>query len=241
MSERVRAQGILRQAKEVLIQRLTEYVLDHEDEILADAHGESYMGDIDALYDQVGMRLSHVTQMLANLPAEMEPAGSGSSSTSHTTQGFAGHHPDNTFTLATETSPSADAFVADTTPALPGPVFVATAALPAPRSMETDEERLTPVSFVLFVTEIRQGDLPSAGRTLARLFEVDPTRGFRCASFFAERMERDANFLTRAMQLRTELQSEGHNGPLMLLYECFGLTGIESVSVLQALRRRLES
>ena len=238
MSERARAQGILRQAKETLIQRLTEYVLDHEEEILADARGDSYMGDIDTLYDQVGMRLSHVTQMLANLPPEVDPTGGPNSA--NTAHGFPSHHVDDTFTVATEPSPSADAFVADTTPALPGPVFVATAALPAPRAKETDEEHLAPVSFVLFVTEIRQGDLPAAGRTLARLFEVDGTRGFRCASFFAERMERDANFLGRAMQLRTELQSEGHNGPLMLLYECFGLTGIESVAVLQALRRRME-
>ncbi len=237
MSERARAQVILRQAKEVLIQRLTEYVLDHEEEILADASGDSYMGDIDALYDQVGMRLSHVSQMLANLPPEAEPFGTNSANTAH---GFPSHHTDDTFTVATETSPSADAFVADTMPALPGPTFVATVALPAPRN-EVDEEPLAPVSFVLFVTEIRQGDLPAAGRTLARLFEVDAGRGFRCASFFAERMERDANFLTRAMQLRTELQSEGHNGPLMLLYECFGLTGIESVAVLQALRRRMET
>jgi hypothetical protein len=197
------------------------------------------MGDIDTLYDQIGMRLSHVTQMLANLPVEPEPVSTRTTSTS--THAFQPVMPDDTFTVATEPSPSADAFVADTTPALPGPVFVATAALPAPRPKELEGEHHAPVSFVLFVTEIRQGDLPAAGKTLSRLFEVDIKRGFRCASFFAERMERDANFLSRAMQLRTELQGEGHNGPLMLLYECFGLTGIESVSVLQALRRRLES
>ena len=45
--------------------------------------------------------------------------------------------------------------------------------------------------------------------------------------------------LTRAMQLRVEVQGEGFNGALVLLYECFGLTGIESVAVLQTLRNRL--
>ncbi len=235
MSDRTRAQAILRQAKEVLIQRLTEYVLDHEEEILADAKGDSYMGDIDTLYDQVGMRLSHVSQMLANLPTQAEPFHSTTSTGAH-------HYPqpgaDDTFTVATGMNPHEDAFVADTMPALPGPVFTAAVALPAPRVNDFEEG---PASFVLFVSQIRQGNLAAAGQTLTRLFEIDASRGSRCAAYFAERMERDSNFLSRAMQLRTEIQGEGHNGPLVLLYECFGLTGIESVAVLQVLRRGLES
>jgi hypothetical protein len=50
----------------------------------------------------------------------------------------------------------------------------------------------------------------------------------------------DPNFLTSAMQLRKELATGGYNGALMLLYECFGLTGMESIGVYQALKTRVQ-
>jgi hypothetical protein len=59
MNDRARALAILKQAREILMQRLTEQVLENEEEILNDARGESYMGEIDALYDQVGTPLVH--------------------------------------------------------------------------------------------------------------------------------------------------------------------------------------
>jgi hypothetical protein len=73
MPDRQRALKVLHEAREILAQRLTDLVVDQADEILADARGDSYMNEIDSLYEQVGMKLAHVGQMLSHLPSE--PAG----------------------------------------------------------------------------------------------------------------------------------------------------------------------
>ena len=70
MNDRSRALQILKQAREILLQRLTEHVLENEEEILSDARGESYMGEIDSLYEQIGTPLVHLNQILSNLPVE---------------------------------------------------------------------------------------------------------------------------------------------------------------------------
>jgi hypothetical protein len=120
-------------------------------------------------------------------------------------------------------------------PTLPG--------LPAPRSggaVEAIEDAVsTPVSFQTFAAQIQAEDIVGAGASLAYLFDISGPRAIRCAEHFLLQLRVDPNFLATAMQLRRELQSGGNNGALMLLYECFGLTGAESVGVYQALKVRL--
>ena len=72
MHERQRAIAILRQAREILIRRLSERILETEQELLDDAQGLTYCGEIDSIYEQVAVRLNHVNAMLANLPATEE-------------------------------------------------------------------------------------------------------------------------------------------------------------------------
>jgi len=42
-------------------------------ELLDDARGDSYMNQIESLYDELGTSSRHVSQMLSNLPAEEPP------------------------------------------------------------------------------------------------------------------------------------------------------------------------
>src|SRR5688500_19171117 len=94
MNDRARATEILRKARAILAERLTEKILEQRNELLDDAQGDSYMNEIESLYEQVGMKLSHVGQMLSNLPPD-EPAAQ-----THTAA--AQHSDENTFTVATE-------------------------------------------------------------------------------------------------------------------------------------------
>lgn len=234
-TERTRALEILQEAREILAQRLTERVLESAEEILSDARGDSYMSDIDGLYDQIGMRLAHVNQMISNLPPATE-----SSAGTHTATVQTPHYSEEMLDLAPDLElemSSSDSFSHEAAPALVGPLYVAAPALPAPKQEEPIDP--APVSFVTFVSQIRAGNVTSAGNVLAQLFGIEPRRGMQCAELFAERMERDSQFLSRAMQLRVEIQGEGYNGALALLYECFGLTGMESIAVLQQLRKRI--
>ncbi|ADB16733.1 hypothetical protein Psta_2059 [Pirellula staleyi DSM 6068] len=229
MNDRARALHVLKDARDILARRLTERVLEMTEEILADARGDSYMNDIENVYEALGMRLSHVTQMISNLPPDLEPTTTSKHASAESMR-------DDTFTLATETTTGADAMVADTTPALAGPVFVATPALPAPHQEESPR---SPASFQRFATLVQSGDVEEAGITLAELFELPEDRGIACAEYFAGRLHSEPGFVKKAMQLRAELLAGSHNAVMVLLYECFGLVGLESIGVMQVLHRRL--
>jgi hypothetical protein len=221
--DRGRALDILRRARDLLAERLTERILDAEEGLLDDARGDSYLGDIDTIYDQFGTRLSHLNQLINNLPLETEVP------TASTESEYVG--------------PTAvDAIVADevinTHPAaITGPLIVAPPALPAPRT-EGEAEFLFP-SFQLFAAQIRSEDLLDAARTLSMLLDISETRGVQCVRVFRRRWESDEALLAKSLQLRGEVLAGSYNNALMLLAECFGLVGIEAIGVLQALRSRL--
>jgi len=230
MNDRARASEILRNARNILAERLTELVLDQHNELLDDARGDSYMNEIESLYEQIGIKLSHVGQMLSNLPVE-EPAAQ-----THTAA--AQHTAENTFTVATEPAPNFDSVTHDTTPALIGPLFVATPALPAPKTSEPVKNRATNSALQAFAAQIQAGDLLAAGRTLAILFDVEEPRAIACAATFAQRVRNEAAFFRKVMELRTELHSSTPQRALLLLLDCFGLTRGESAEILRNLQRR---
>lgn len=218
MNDRARALAILKEAREILIRRLTERVLDNPDEILDDARGDSYMGEIDALYDQIGTPLAHLNQILSNLPAEEDVQ----------VHDAHGQH-------------AAAHSYAEIVP----PAWPEVPALPAPRSgggVETaNEEALAEVSFQTFAAQIQAGEIEHAGRSLAVLFEISVERATSCAIHFRTQMHGDPEFLAKAAQLRRELASGGYNGAIHMLHQCFGLSGIESLGVLQSLKARFQS
>lgn len=228
---RNRAIQILTEAREILAERLTERVLESADEILSDARGDSYMNDIDAVYEQVGLKLSHITQMLANLPVEEEVA-------THTTNEFRTDDlSPQDYPVVAEETVSHDLVSTNPRPALVGPMYVSAPALPAPK-VDPPQFPGDEPSFQQFVLQVQASDVRAAGKTLAVLFALPDNRALLCAATFAERWRRNPDFISRAMQLREEVASGTYNGALVLLFECFGLTGIESIGVLQTLQNR---
>jgi hypothetical protein len=230
MNARARATEILREARAILAERLTEKILDERDSLLDDARGDSYMNEIESLYEQVGLKLAHVSQMLSNLPVEEPPAQT------HTVA--AQHSPETTFTVATEPAPNSDGISQDTTPALMGPLFVATPALPAPKESEPVKNRATTSALQAFAAQIQAGDLLAAGRTLATLFDVEEPRAVACAATFAQRVRTESAFFRKVMELRSELHSSNPQRALLLLLDCFGLSRGESAEILRNLQRR---
>lgn len=233
MNERMKAIEVLREARTVLADRLTEKIVEQAEEILADARGDSYMNEIEGVYEQVGLKLAHVSQMLSNLPQpEMPP---------HTATAAAEHAPENTFTVATEPAPSADAVVENALPALLGPLSAVMPALPAPKALDPAKDRATTSALQAFAAQIQAGDLLAAGRTLAALFEIDQTRAVACAATFDQRVRHEAAFFRKVMELRSELHSPNPQRALTLMLDCFGLVRGEAAEVLRNLQRRRRS
>ena len=230
MNERAKAIEVLREARTILGERLTEKVVEQAEEILADARGDSYMNEIDSVYEQVGLKLAHVSQMLSNLPApELEP---------HTATAAAAHSPEDMFTVDTQAPPAADSVALYTIPALPGPLSVAVPALPAPKTAEPAKDRVSTSALQAFAAQIQAGDLLAAGRTLAALFEIEETRAVACAATFAQRVRNEASFFHKVMELRGEFHSANPQRALILLLDCFGLVRGEAAEVLRNLQRR---
>jgi len=237
MNDRSRATDILRNARNILAERLTELVLEQREELLDDARGDSYMNEIESLYEQIGVKLSHVGQMLSNLPAD-EPAAAQTHTAPAPHFGTAQHTTENTFTVATEPAPNFDSITHDTTPALIGPLFVAMPALPAPKTSEPPKNRATNSALQAFAAQIQAGDLLAAGRTLAVLFDVEEPRAIACAATFAQRVRNEAAFFRKVMELRSELHSANPQRALLLLLDCFGLSRGESAEIIRNLHRR---
>ncbi len=220
MTDRAHAVAILRQAREILARRLTERIVELEEELLDDARGDTYLGEIETVYEQVALRLSHVNSMLNHLPAEEDaaamdiaPSGAGNSS----------------YPRARTAVIVSEAFQADT-------ASLAGATLTAPHEVTALP---TVVTFEMFARQILCDDLEWAGRSLAVLFGVDEDLGRRCAREFQIRLDQAPETMARLVQLRRELQDGGIHSPLRMLGECFGLEGLEAISVLQTLRARL--
>ncbi len=208
MNERGRALAILKQARDLLTDRLTSRIVESHEAILEDAAGMTYTSELEAIYDQVGARLVHVNALLANLPT------SDDVSTSDATR------PQQFLTMS------------------PGdPVFVASTAVPHLEGADSSAVE-APASFQSFVQQIVAGEVEQAGATLAGLMDLDQSRATLCAARFHERLTQEPDFLTKAMQLRHALRSGSVNDVLMMLWECFGLQGVEAVGVYQSLQSR---
>jgi hypothetical protein len=230
MSARTRATEILKEARQILADLLTEKVLEQGEDLLADARGDSYMNEIESLYEQVGVKLAHVSQMLSNLPADEPVTQTHTASAQHTRA--------DTFTVATEPAPNFDGLVHDATPAIVGPLYVAMPALPAPKSSEPVKNRATTSALQAFAAQIQAGDLLAAGRTLSVLFDVEEPRAVACAATFAQRVRHEAAFFRKVMELRSELHSSDTQRALLLLLDCFGLSRGESAEILRNMHRR---
>jgi hypothetical protein len=223
MDERARAIQILKQTREALARRLTERILEAEEEILAEAEGETYLSEIETIYDQIGIRLAHVNQMLAHLPAAAEAATA--------TQ--------RTATPATDSSPSRnDAPVADDdSTALASENAVSTLlALPPPG--QSRSAVVSTATLLLFATQVRRGDWHLAAASLETLFGLNRDRSRTSVHCFATHCERDPAYLENAARLHNYLQADALSRAFGLMCESFGLSGGEALSALLWWRTR---
>ncbi len=223
MDNRAQALAILQQAREALSQRLIERVVEAGVEIIDDANGASYSSEIETIFDQLGSRLGNVNAMISQLQS-------------------ADDEPIDDIRGAAPSEPSADNLLGrpfvQTDTAMPAAPAVLAVDFAAGGESPAEATRF-PISFDFFSRQIQASDLDAAGRCLAELFQIDLARAKRCAATFHERLRTAPELLTKAMKLRHELESNSVNSSLILLWECFGLQGVESLGVVQVLRARL--
>lgn len=214
MSERDRAIEILRQAREELVQRLCERIVHCEEEILEDATGYSFAGEIESLYDQLGNKLSNVNAMLSALQPGVDRGS---------------------FSVVTETHPMA-AYETSFIQADTGDVSSATAA----RHFEAVHSAAERGSLDAFVRLAVCGEVDAATRMLATLLGIGEERARTLTGVFQERAAALPEIAQRTAALHRELQAGSAGGLQAWLNECFALQGAELTSIAQTLRERLQ-
>jgi hypothetical protein len=225
MNDRQRAIALLTEARDALAHRLTERVLELADEVLADARGDSYMNEIDSLYEQIGLKLAHVNQLLASLPqaqaAPQKTANTAAGSSSFDTYSVTGD-PDLSYT--------AERALADHPPALMGPVIVAAPALTGPSMAAPMESHASGDLHALggFFKAIQSGQILVAGQTLAVLLGLETQRSIVCAAHFAERLRLDPVAVRRLLLWRFDPKRDSSSVAAEFLREAFGLSQEEA-------------
>lgn len=226
MNDRNRAISLLQQARDLLAERLTERILESRDAILEDALGLSFSSEIDAIQEQIGQRLNHVNLLLSNLPS-IEDGPPPEDAAPQSSPQVLGYDPQTTDGGTTSTEGI------DATDSVERPASVI--------YVSTEAHATVGTGFQEFVRNVMAGDVETAGTALAALLEISPERGRECAVRFREQLREQPQTLQKAMSLRQEIAAGSVNSALLLLWECFGLQGLESLAALQTLKNRLAS
>ncbi len=218
MNDRSFAISVLQKARNALSERLTQRVIESRDDIEADAAGESYLSEIETIYEQIGGRLAHLNAMLSNLP----PA---------------------TTTPATDPTAS-EVIYADLATAYPGSLEPEAApsarllGLPAPARTEEPTDRRAAVSLRNIVRHVQGADLATASVLICELFDIKPSQARRAALAFTRQIAEQPELARRIEELEASMEAANEYTTATLLGECFAFQAIDALSFVRTLKER---
>ncbi|MEX0678240.1 MAG: hypothetical protein WD063_14260 [Pirellulales bacterium] len=222
MHERSLAISILQRARDALSERLSQRIIESQREIEEDAQGGSYLSEIEAIYDQIGARLAHLNAMLTNLPPETpQPApGAARSDAAASEIVYADLASGRSSPLDLEAAPPARL-------GLPAP---------APRKKPAAEPLVE--MFASIVIHAQAGDVPSAARVIAELFDIKPSQARRGAQAFRRQMQQFPELALRIEALGAALKETNDYAAATLLADCFEFQAIDALALVRALKSR---
>ena len=221
MNERSLAVSILQKARDALSNRLTQRIIESEEDIQSDAEGNAYLSEIEAIYEQIGGRLAHLNAMLSNLPpgeAETAPPPTDATASEIIYADLAAAYPTGL----------------DLEAASP----VALLGLPAPAPTDQAPARPLAEAFQNIVLHVRAGDLLTASRVVAEVFDIKPSHARRGAAAFARQLVAYPELARRIEELGFTLEGTNDYAAATLLGECFEFQAIEALSLVRALKCR---
>ncbi|MFT5287429.1 MAG: hypothetical protein ACI8TQ_003615 [Planctomycetota bacterium] len=92
-------------------------------------------------------------------------------------------------------------------------------------------------TFQTFVQRVSTGDTKSAAPMLATLLNLEATLAKSCTETYSERLAAYPDTLQRTLQLRVDVAQDHDNQVIMFLYECFGLSSVDAIGVLNHLKQ----
>lgn len=225
MNDRDEAIDVLKQARDTLARQLMNRVLESQDEILEEANGVSYGGQIESIFENFGARLANVNSMLSQLQMldDEEVLESGTS-----------FSPDD---ASRPNSYETTATVADT---LTPPEIAAADEILAVAEQHLHPHDQDSATWESFIEHVRRQHHEAAVMALAEIFELNPARAEACVTRFTELCAADSSLLSRAHQMRHQLRTSSMGETLAMLRRLFGLQGSEATGVYHAVRVNIE-
>lgn len=219
MNDRSIAISILQKARDALSERLTQRVIDAQQEIESDADGSSYLSEIETIYEQLGGRLAHLNAMLSNLPPS---------------------------TIATPAEAAASEIIyADLATAYPSGLDLENTSsstllgLPAPLTPEAAAADPLLELLRAVVVKVAEGDLVTAGRLISELFDIRPSQARRGAQAFARQLAVRPELGDEIVELFATLEATNEYCAATLLGECFEFEALDALTLVRSLKTRL--
>jgi hypothetical protein len=220
MNDRSQAISILQSARDLLGERLTQRIIEARQEIESDARGNSYLSEIETIYEQLGGRLAHLNAMLTNLPPASAPAGADAAASEIIYADLASAYP--------------------TGLDLEGTAPLTLLALPAPGVFEERSQvDALAEAFQRITLAVQAGDLLGAGRMISECFDFKPSQARRSAVAFARQLAAYPELARRVVDLGAVLEQANEQSAAALLAECFEFHAIEAIAVVRAMKLRL--
>lgn len=230
-SERYRALLLLKQARKLLTERLEEAVLELGEDLLEDARGDSFSGEIDTLHEKLGIRLNQVNVLLAGLSEANDTDDDETS----------GPQSDRDIPR-TWTYKTTDQEIVSSAAARdyrPGSETDQSVSRPTTSNACRPQNHTTSSTYPSFVQDIVRRDIPAAGQQLAEVLGAPQAEAEVHATRFRDQLDRDPGFLAKVHSLRKALQSDNLEQAQLLLWECFGLEGAKAQACIPALKNWL--
>ena len=232
MDSHAQAIAILQKARDALAARLTQRVIEAQQEIEEDAEGGTYFSEIEAIYDQLGGRLAHLNAMLSSLPPT--PAQPYSDTTaSEIVYADLAASPSSTLDPLSTLDPSSTFDIDATNP-------LTLLALPAPSPCDEPQQEPMVEVFAGIVLYAQAGDLSGAARLIAEVFDVRPSLARRGAQAFERQLDRYPDLGRRFEQLGSAIAETNEYAAATLLGECFEFQPIDALLLVRALKNHQE-
>lgn len=95
-----------------------------------------------------------------------------------------------------------------------------------------------PVTFKEYAQLVAAGDTNGAAGLLVQLLGIRLNTAIRCSEIYADRLDEYPNTIARTMEMRTKIAQGNHNGVILILLECFALSGTEAIAAVTHLSQR---
>jgi len=219
MNDRSIAIAILQRARDALSERLTQRVIEAQQEIESDADGSSYLSEIETIYEQLGGRLAHLNAMISNLPPSTAAAPAEAT--------------------------ASEIIYADLATAYPAGLDLENSSpssllgLPAPHAAEASPANALVELLEAILAHVITGDQVTAARLFSELFDVRPSQALRGVQAFARQLTVRPELAEQVMELGTSLEATNEYAAATLLGECFEFQAVDALGLVRTLKSRL--